>query len=123
MKKSTYTTLGKPAKDTSYSTLSNRWHAVSVVGGLAPCPHAMALRQQRFLSAEAPRLPLPDCTSPGRCQCRYQHFADRRAKMRRTEDRGGLPFPFAGANKRVTRVGRRAEDKEELLARPLIARR
>lgn len=96
-----------------YNTLANRWHAVSIVGGLAPCPAALAVRQKRFLSAEAPRLPMHDCTSPARCQCRYQHHADRRVKMRRSSDRGGLPFPFKGEEKRTPRAGgRRSTDKE-----------
>ena len=96
-----------------YNTLANRWHAVSIVGDLAPCPAALAVRQKRFLSAEAPRLPMADCTSPARCQCRYQHHSDRRVTMRRSSDRGGLPFPFKGEEKRTPRVdGRRSTDKE-----------
>ena len=96
-----------------YNTLANRWHSVSVVGGLAPCPAALAIRQKRFLSAEAPRLPMQECTSPERCQCRYQHHADRRVTMRRSLDRGGLPFPFKGDEKRFPKsTGRRASDKE-----------
>lgn len=96
-----------------YNTLANRWHCVSVVGGLAPCPAALAVRQKRFLSEEAPRLPMHDCTSPARCQCRYQHHADRRVTLRRSSDRGGLPFPFKGDDKRLPRTdGRRSSDKD-----------
>jgi hypothetical protein len=104
IKKSTYTTLG--------TQTANRWHSVAVVGGPAPCPAALAARQKRFLSADAPRLPLPDCTSPARCQCRYQHYTDRRATKRRSEDRGGLPHPFTGDEKRKPPQGRRKSDLE-----------
>jgi hypothetical protein len=56
---------------------------------------------------------MADCTSPARCQCRYQHHSDRRVTMRRSSDRGGLPFPFKGEEKRTPRIdGRRSTDKE-----------
>src|SRR5512144_1085089 len=100
IKKTMSKSASRPSK-TTYTTLGNRWHAVSVIGGLAPCPAAIAIRQKRMLSDEAPRLPLPECTSPGRCQCRYQHHTDRRVTLRRAVDRGGLPFPWSGANKRI----------------------
>jgi hypothetical protein len=40
------------------------------------------LETARFLSGEAPPLPLPGCTAP-RCLCRYAHYEDRRARDRR----------------------------------------
>ncbi len=52
-------------------------HAVAVVTGRRPCAAAAELSDQRFLSAEAPTLPLEACDR-SRCECRYQHFADRR---------------------------------------------
>jgi hypothetical protein len=94
------------------SALRQSWHAVSVVGAPEACPAAGALRQQRFLSAEAPRLPLAECSSPGTCKCRYIHYTDRRAFLRREADRGGLPMRRAGKELRVNPLGRRASDKE-----------
>ena len=41
------------------------WHAVSVVGRAAACPATVGLSDKRFLSDEAPPLPLPDCSSTG----------------------------------------------------------
>lgn len=40
------------------------------------------LETQRFLSSEAPLLPLAGCTETS-CQCRYVHYADRRDRDRR----------------------------------------
>ena len=40
------------------------------------------LETQRFLSSEAPLLPLAGCTEKA-CQCRYVHYADRRERDRR----------------------------------------
>jgi hypothetical protein len=62
------------------------WHAVGVVPGEAACEAAQRLRGQRFLSRDAPRLPLPDCSNQDRCQCKYQHMTDRRGEPRRSDD-------------------------------------
>lgn len=40
------------------------------------------LETKRFLSGEAPPLPLPNCTAP-RCRCCYVHYEDRRERDRR----------------------------------------
>ena len=53
------------------------WHAVSV-GGPDACVAAAKLARWRFLSVEAPRLPLPQCSSAWRCACIYRHHSDRR---------------------------------------------
>jgi hypothetical protein len=88
------------------------WHAVSVVGGPKACPAVEALRDKRFLSADAPRLPLPDCTSVWRCKCAYKHHIDRRGTPRRSIDRTGLPSPLLGKDRRIARQarGRRTDD-------------
>lgn len=58
------------------------FHAVAVRGRPDACTAARALEGARFLSREAPALPLSSCTHP-RCQCIYQHFDDRRDRERR----------------------------------------
>lgn len=64
---------------------ANKYHAVTIVRGHAACPLSAQLSGRRFLSRDAPRLPVPGCaTRP--CGCRYLHHADRRADDRR--------FPF-----------------------------
>ncbi len=52
------------------------YHAVSVVPGVQHCGACLRLEGLRFLSGEAPRLPLPGCDV--RCRCIYQHHRDRR---------------------------------------------
>jgi len=89
---------------------STPWHAVSVVAGPACCEAARALPQVRYLSREAPRLPLPDCLSPGSCSCSYKHYVDRRGQPRRKDDLSGLRRgPNAGTERRTVR-GRREDD-------------
>jgi hypothetical protein len=60
------------------------WHAVAVAG-TGGCGLSAQLSGRRFLSADAPLLPLPGCAVRP-CRCRYVHYADRRAEDRR--------FPF-----------------------------
>lgn len=66
-------------------------HAVSVESGLTPCAAALALSHRRFLSNEAPSLPLPDCDSDS-CGCRYAHHDDRRSG-----DERRMPFVSLGS--------------------------
>jgi hypothetical protein len=54
------------------------FHAVTVKPCLEPCDAVQALAGKRFLSQEAPALPLENCDQ-ARCNCTYRHFSDRRA--------------------------------------------
>jgi len=47
-----------------------------------PCQTAIELADTRFLLAEAPTLPLPDCNSSA-CRCFYVRYVDRRSEERR----------------------------------------
>jgi hypothetical protein len=46
----------------------------------------MGLLGTRFLSKEAPRLPLKGCSIGSDCRCSYQHHEDRRVLSRRVPD-------------------------------------
>jgi hypothetical protein len=72
------------------SRRSTPWHAVSIVTKTKGCRAVHALRSKRFLSAAAPRLPLPECTMGDACPCAYKHFADRRGQPRRKDEITGL---------------------------------
>lgn len=71
--------------------LTNPWHSVAVQPGPKRCAAVENLLGQRFLSKEAPRLPLKDCTE-SQCTCRYRHFEDRRNEGVAL-DRNGMPMP------------------------------
>src|SRR4029453_8225808 len=90
------------------------WHAVSVVAQSGACPAAEELRNKRFLSAEAPSLPLPHCSSPTLCKCVYSHHSDRRTTLRRETDRGRFPRPRFGEERRKEPQahGRREDDPD-----------
>lgn len=91
------------------------WHAVSVVAQSGACPAAEGLRDRRFLSDEAPALPLPECSSPWLCKCIYRHYSDRRTILRRETDRGRFPRPRFGEERRgrLQAHGRRAGDQAD----------
>ena len=61
---------GKP--DTKY-------HAVSLKFPPDACDAAKAMEGERYLSADAPSIPLPGCDA-ATCKCRYVHHKDRRGR-------------------------------------------
>jgi hypothetical protein len=88
----------------------NPHHAVVVVPGRHACAEAYALRTRRFLSREAPVLPLPGCGS-AQCECRYQHHDDRRKGLRRARDLAVSIDGHDGAEQRDrSKRGRRKAD-------------
>lgn len=87
----------------------NPYHAVSVAPGRRPCGAALQLSGVRFLSADAPRLPLDGCNAE-KCECRYLHHEDRRANNpRRRADVWGSGPSWMGIERRKAR-GRRSID-------------
>jgi hypothetical protein len=87
---------------------------VIVVLQTSSCAAAALCRTTRYLSREAPRLPLPACPTPDECPCKFKHFQDRRNGPRRNADMGsgsdsGSDKP--PIDKRKTR-GRRSRDKQ-----------
>lgn len=62
----------------------NPFHAVSISPGDDRCQAAEQMVGMRFLSTEAPQVPLYGCTAES-CTCRYVHHEDRRSKMKRRD--------------------------------------
>ena len=60
----------------------SRYHCVEVCPGVHACKAARQLGHVRYLSSEAPGLPVSGCTEP-QCACRYIHHPDRRQDDRR----------------------------------------
>ena len=83
----------------------HRWHAVTIAAPANACAVAQACKGKRYLSSEAPLLPLKGCDG-GRCDCRYRHYDDRREEERRQV---AAPMAWESANRRVSR-GRRTAD-------------
>ena len=92
------------------SLRSTPWHAVSVVTGRWGCDAAQCLRNQRFLSADAPPLPLAQCASRESCSCSYKHHRDRRGQPRRRDELLGIRRAGHVPNERRVERGRRWDD-------------
>jgi hypothetical protein len=99
------------AKDPRRNEVPNsRWRAVSILATESSCEAARALRAVRFLSADAPRLPLLDCTCYASCPCAYKHHGDRRSYTRRKDELTGLRRAPRLVNERRILRGRRIAD-------------
>ena len=100
-----------PSASNNPASAANRnpFHAVSVKHGATACSPVLELQNRRFLSAEAPHLPLHECDI-AQCQCKYRHHKDRRHRdgARRSFSQGH----FAGQERRILQ-GRRAEDTDD----------
>ena len=86
-----------------------RYTAVSIVTRGDCCETVKGLIDVRILAAEAPLvLPLPDCSMPERCKCRYVKYPDRRSEDgdRREE---ANDIWYKGSERRKS-VGRRKDD-------------
>jgi hypothetical protein len=89
---------------------STPWHAVSVVTGRWCCDAARSFIGTRFLSREAPRLPLAQCSAAEACSCSYRHHPDRRTTPRRKDEAMGIRRMAPVPNERRGDRGRRADD-------------
>ncbi len=95
----------------SVKKISTTHHAVSIVPGHHCCHQARELAGTRFLSREAPVLPLKNCGSDS-CRCRYEHHTDRRAGPRRARDMGVAMDGWLEVDRRAeVGRGRRQADK------------
>jgi hypothetical protein len=88
----------------------SHWHAVAIRPKGESCEAVQACRTSRFLSGDAPRLPLAECSTSDTCSCVYKHHADRRAQPRRQEEKGGLRRSGKVAQERRLTNDRRKTD-------------
>jgi hypothetical protein len=89
--------------------LSNPYHAVSIASPPKSCAAALEFKGKRFLSTEAPKLPLKGCMA-ATCTCRYAHHDDRRAGPRRSSDTVRTQNQFFRGDERRRAGGRRIND-------------
>jgi hypothetical protein len=88
------------------------WHAVQIISLTVTCDAVRALAGKRYLSGEAPTLPLAECTRSGDCECYFKKHADRRGGPRRIEEVTPIRLkPHSGPDLRA-KSGRRRTDYE-----------
>jgi hypothetical protein len=85
------------------------FQAISIYRGTAACEAARRISEYRFLAKDAPTLPLPACTMPETCACRYLKHKDRRSNQRRHVDFTATSRIYIGKERRQLR-GRRSTD-------------
>jgi len=90
-------------------SVTQLFHGIEVMACDDACEAAQAIAGHRYLSDEAPRLPLEACTKLRGCQCVYRHYRDRRTDVRRESD-VGLPVRDVPQELRVRAGGRRITD-------------
>jgi hypothetical protein len=96
-----------PGTKPKASPTAGDYRAVS----LEPCPQCRAAAKardatgKRYLLREAPRLPLPSCTTPSKCTCKFRKHPDRRDDDRRLlgESYSGRWLPSAERRARRSR--------------------
>ena len=91
---------------------NTEFHAVAIRPAAHACAAARKLEGKRFLATEAPRLPLAGCDRE-RCECRFQHYKDRRAGTDRRSPFGSGGLASITGNypqERRQKEGRRADD-------------
>ncbi len=100
-----------PRRPTTHTAeRASGWHAVAIASGRDSCPASLKIAGMRFLSKDAPRLPLPECARASDCGCYYQHHEDRRGDPRREAELHGFhPQGYTGQDRRRLR-GRRTTD-------------
>jgi hypothetical protein len=88
----------------------SHWHAVAIRPKGQCCEAVQACRTSRFLSSDAPRLPLEQCTTSDTCSCVYKHHADRRGQPRRQDEKDGLRRSAkVGQERRLARDRRKTD--------------
>ena len=101
----------KPTSTKATPKPVTKYHAVSVEPGRNCCHSARMLQGRRFLSREAPVLPLKNCVND-ECTCHYAHHDDRRTGPRRARDMGvAIDGWFEHEHRQGTLRGRRKTDK------------
>ena len=104
----------RPRGAVSSSQAVSRYRAASILASRCACDAVRVVEGKRYLAAEAPRLPLQDC-SADRCTCRYVRHEDRRSSLGDRRALYSLQTDLYGLNgqpDRRTRQGRRRADGE-----------
>jgi len=82
------------------------FHAVSLKYSSSACDAAKAMTGRRFLSSEAPKLPLPGCDA-AECRCGFAHHSDRRSGTDRRSPFGAGGYAGSTGVQRVERRSRK----------------
>jgi hypothetical protein len=106
----------KPQKTTiAGKAASKTFHCVEVRKGTHACKAVQDLASSRFLSDEAPRLPVAGCTA-AQCTCSFIHHDDRREDDRRNPYGQFANIPPQVTGERRSRMERRKSQESAFRA-------
>lgn len=86
------------------------FQSVSILQGPKACCASKDVAKIRFLTKQAPALPLAGCTMQDECHCRYVKHTDRRTEARRLIDVVGMSALLFESEERRAKAGRRKSD-------------
>ena len=89
-----------PAARPQGSTATGAFRSVAIAPSIICCREATRAAEKCYLSREAPRLPLPGCTMPAECACKFRKKLDRREGDRRLFGATETNRWFAGRDNR-----------------------
>ena len=89
-----------------------KYPAVTIATPAKCCGAVSALEGVRILATHAPPLPMPNCTMPAECRCRFKKYVDRRddEQGRRSQYSAERGAWHAGGQRRKSPRGRRDKD-------------
>jgi hypothetical protein len=99
---------------TDTAQVTSRYRAASIFASRCACDAVKLVEGKRYLAAQAPKLPLQDCSAE-RCACRYVRHEDRRSSQGDRRALYSLQTDLYGADgqpDRRSRGGRRRADRE-----------
>ncbi len=73
--------LKRSQDKTAAKLKANPYHCVEIKMSYNACEAVLKLHGKRFLSADAPMLPVAECDQS--CRCTFKHYEDRRQDERR----------------------------------------
>lgn len=106
----------KTTKRRAPSVQPNPYQSVSVMSSRVACTAVGKINNQRFLTADAPLLPLAGCSAK-ECNCKYVHHSDRRDKSNDRRTHYSLETQLYAQGDRPDRranPGRRSSDYSEV---------
>jgi len=107
LKRSKTSSSSKPKQAVTTSSRKKEFGAVSIQLGPQACSAAKYLSGKRFLSSEAPALPLSKCDISD-CKCKYQYYSDRRSEDDRRYPSAIMQGLYSDKDKREnSKLGRR----------------
>ena len=90
--------------------MAAKYPAVSLVASRGCCAAVKGLAGSKILATAAPNLPLPDCSMPDQCRCKFQKYSDRRDDDNRRFQFSSERSAWYSGGQRRKSGGRRTND-------------